>query len=70
MFNMQHVPRLLSLPKGYKRKETKMSSLNKDHETKFNASCIQNGPTLFLKLALYFMLPIMIKGGKSMIIQT
>jgi hypothetical protein len=50
--------------------EMKTSSLSKDHETGFNASCIQNGPTLSLKLAFYFMLPIMIKGGKLMIVRT
>ncbi len=36
----------------------------------FNASCVQNGRTLSLKLAPYFMLPITIKGGKSMIVRT
>jgi hypothetical protein len=35
-----------------------------------NASCVQNGPTLSSELAPYFLLPITIKGGKSMIVQT
>ncbi len=36
----------------------------------FNASCVQNGPTLSSKPTPCFLLPIMIKGGKSMIMQT
>jgi len=35
-----------------------------------NASCVQNNPTLFSKLTPYFLLPITIKGGKSMTMQT
>jgi hypothetical protein len=35
-----------------------------------NASCVQNGPTLSSELTLYFLLPIMIKGGKSKTMQT
>ncbi len=35
-----------------------------------NASCIQNGPTLSSELAPCFLFSIMIKGGKSMILQT
>jgi hypothetical protein len=36
----------------------------------FNASCVQNGPTLFSKPTPYFLMPIMIKGGKSMTVRT
>jgi hypothetical protein len=36
----------------------------------FNASCVQNGPTLSSKPTPCFLLPIMIKGGKSTIVQT
>jgi hypothetical protein len=35
-----------------------------------NASCVQNNPTLFSKPTPYFLLPIIIKGGKSMTMQT
>jgi hypothetical protein len=36
-----------------------------------DASCIQNNPTLFFELAPCFVfLPIMIKGGKSVIVRT
>jgi hypothetical protein len=35
-----------------------------------DTSCVQNGPTLSLKLAPYFLLPIIINSGKSMIVRT
>jgi hypothetical protein len=35
-----------------------------------DASCVQNDPTLSSKLTLSFLLPITIKGGKSMTMQT
>jgi hypothetical protein len=35
-----------------------------------DASCVQNDPTLSSKPTPYFLLPIIIKGGKSMIVQT
>ncbi len=67
---MQDAPQLIPLPKDQKRRETRMSSFSKDHEIEPRCIMCLKRSYLVFRTNTFFLLPIIIKGGKSTIVQT
>jgi hypothetical protein len=68
MDHMQHALFLLPIH-NQKTQKMNMSSFIKDHETNLDASCDENGPNLSIDPTPFFLVPIIIKCSKLVMME-